>query len=288
MEKLNKKELTVVVTGSSSGIGKELCRALISNGYKVFGTTRSKSDSVKLLKEFGPGFKPLIMDVTIESQVIRAKKKIEKHLAGRKLCALVNNAGVATLAPVEHMSTSDFIKQINAKVLGTFLCTKIFLPLLGTDKKLVGVPGRIINISSILGGKIGVPFMSSYCASKHAVEAFSESLRRELRLFGIKVIIVAPGSVSTPIWNTVKTHKNNMSFSRTAYSLPFMKSLNFLEQLDKRSLPIEKLSRVIIECIESKNPKLRYNPTKNYFQKLWPLIPRKLMDKLFSLTYGLK
>lgn len=288
MEGLNKEESVVVVTGSSSGIGKDLCRMLLSKGYKVFGTTRSKSDSITLSKELGSKFSPLILDVTVESQVINAKNEVEKYLAGRNLSALVNNAGVATVGPVEHMSTVDFTKQINAKLLGTFICTKVFLPLLGTDKLRKGPSGRIINISSILGGKIGVPFMSSYCASKHAVEAFSESLRRELLLHGIKVIIVAPGSISTPIWNTVKNHSDEKSFADTEYNVSFEKMIESLNQLNKNSLPVEKLSRIIIDSIESKNPKLRYSPTNNYYQKFWPLIPRKFMDKLFSIAYNLK
>ena len=281
MESLKSKEQAVLVTGSSSGIGKDLCRVLINKGYIVFGSVRSKNDADALSKKLGPGFKPLIMDVTIESQVLQAKIQVEKCLKGRKLRALINNAGVANLGPVEHMPTSEFITQINTKILGTFLCTKTFLPLLGTNRKLKGPAGRIVNISSILGGKIGSPFMSAYCASKHAVEAFSESLRRELKPYAIKVIIVAPGSISTPIWNTLKNHIGNTSFSETEYHLPFNRVLKSLEQFDKNSLPIEQLSKVILKSIETKNPKIRYTPTKDYSQKIWPYIPKKLMDQFF-------
>jgi len=281
MENLNKKEQVVLITGSSSGIGKELCRMLVSTGYKVFGTVRSKKDSATLSKEFGSRFEPIIMDVTIESQVLKARNQVEKYLGSAKLCALINNAGVATLGPVEHMTTTEFVTQIDTKVLGTFLCTKTFLPLLGTNRKLEGPPGRIINISSILGGKIGSPFMSAYCASKHAVEAFSESIRRELKPYGIKVIIVAPGSISTPIWNTLKGHVGNMNFSDTEYHTPFNKVLKSLEKFDQNSLPIDKLSKVILKSIETKDPKIRYTPTNDFSQKLWPYIPKKLMDKFF-------
>ena len=282
MANLAKKESpVVVVTGCSSGIGKELARALISNGYKVFGTIRSLRDSSILEEEFGCGFEPLIMDVTNESQVTKAKNKVEEYLSGKKLCALVNNAGIATLGPVEHMPTPDFLAQINTKVFGTFLCTKSFLPLLGTNRQLNGPPGRIINISSILGGKIGSPFMSAYCTSKHAVEAFSESLRRELKIFGIKVIIVAPGSISTPIWEALKTHSKNEETSGTEYHVPFKKVLSSLQSFDNNSLPIEKLSNIIIESIETKKPKIRYTPTNDYLQKIWPFVPKSLMDKFF-------
>ena len=281
MESLTKKSRTVLVTGTSSGIGRGLCQALIKRGYKVFGTVRNRKDATELKKEFGENLDALLVDVTDEKQVIKAKERVQNYLNGKPLTALINNAGIATLGPVEFLPTSDFKKQIDTKILGTFLCTKIFLPLLGTDSNLIGNPGRIVNISSILGGKIGSPFMSGYCASKHAVEAFSESLRRELKPYGIKVIIVAPGSVSTPIWKEVKKQKDQNKYNKTKYGISFKKILNSLESFDQNSLSMKQLTSIIIKSIEIKNPKIRYNPTKDPIQKLWPYIPKKIMDSFF-------
>ena len=281
MESLTNKSHTVLVTGTSSGIGRGLCQALIEKGYKVFGTVRNRKDANELKKEFGENLDALLVDVTDERQVIKAKERVQNYLNGKPLTALINNAGIATLGPVEFLTTSDFKKQIDTKILGTFLCTKIFLPLLGTDSNLIGNPGRIINISSILGGKIGSPFMSGYCASKHAVEAFSESLRRELKPYRIKVIIVAPGSVSTPIWKEVKKQKDQNKYHKTRYGILFKKILNSLESFDQNSLSMKQLTSIIIKSIEIKNPKIRYNPTKDPIQKLWPYIPKKIMDSFF-------
>ena len=281
MESLTNKSHTVLVTGTSSGIGRGLCQALIEKGYKVFGTVRNRKDATELKKEFGENLDALLVDVTDEKQVIKAKERVQNYLNGKPLTALINNAGIATLGPVEFLPTSDFKKQIDTKILGTFLCTKIFLPLLGTDINLIGNPGRIINISSILGGKIGSPFMSGYCASKHAVEAFSESLRRELKPYRIKVIIVAPGSVSTPIWKEVKKQKDQNKYHNTKYGISFKKILNSLESFDQNSLSMKQLTSIIIKSIEIKNPKIRYNPTKDPIQKLWPYIPKKIMDSFF-------
>ena len=281
MESLTKKSRTVLVTGTSSGIGRGLCQALIKRGYKVFGTVRNRKDATELKKEFGENLDALLVDVTDEKQVIKAKEKVQNYLNGKPLTALINNAGIATLGPVEFLPTSDFKKQIDTKILGTFLCTKIFLPLLGTNNNLIGNPGRIVNISSILGGKIGSPFMSGYCASKHAVEAFSESLRRELKPYRIKVIIVAPGSVSTPIWKEVKKQKDQNKYHKTKYGISFKKILNSLESFDQNSLSMKQLTSIIIKSIEIKNPKIRYNPTKDPIQKLWPYIPKKIMDSFF-------
>lgn len=281
MESLINKSRTVLVTGTSSGIGRGLCQALIKRGYKVFGTVRNRKDATELKKEFGENLDALLVDVTDEKQVIKAKERVQNYLNGKPLTALINNAGIATLGPVEFLPTSDFKKQIDTKILGTFLCTKIFLPLLGTDNNLIGNPGRIVNISSILGGKIGSPFMSGYCASKHAVEAFSESLRRELKPYRIKVIIVAPGSVSTPIWKEVKKQKDQNKYHKTKYGISFKKILNSLESFDQNSLSMKQLTSIIIKSIEIKNPKIRYNPTKDPIQKLWPYIPKKIMDSFF-------
>jgi len=281
MESLTNKSRTVLVTGTSSGIGRGLCQALIKRGYKVFGTVRNRKDATELKKEFGENLDALLVDVTDEKQVIKAKERVQNYLNGKPLTALINNAGIATLGPVEFLPTSDFKKQIDTKILGTFLCTKIFLPLLGTDSNLIGNPGRIVNISSILGGKIGSPFMSGYCASKHAVEAFSESLRRELKPYRIKVIIVAPGSVSTPIWKEVKKQKDQNKYHKTKYGISFKKILNSLESFDRNSLSMNQLTSIIIKSIEIKNPKIRYNPTKDPIQKLWPYIPKKIMDSFF-------
>ena len=281
MESLTNKSRTVLVTGTSSGIGRGLCQALIKRGYKVFGTVRNRKDATELKKEFGENLDALLVDVTDEKQVIKAKERVQNYLNGKPLTALINNAGIATLGPVEFLPTSDFKKQIDTKILGTFLCTKIFLPLLGTDSNLIGNPGRIVNISSILGGKIGSPFMSGYCASKHAVEAFSESLRRELKPYQIKVIIVAPGSVSTPIWKEVKKQKDQNKYHKTKYGISFKKILNSLESFDQNSLSMKQLTSIIIKSIEIKNPKIRYNPTKDPIQKLWPYIPKKIMDSFF-------
>ena len=281
MESLKNKSPTVLVTGTSSGIGRGLCQALIEKGYKVFGTVRNRKDATELKKEFGENLDALLVDVTDEKQVIKAKEKVQNYLNGKPLTALINNAGIATLGPVEFLPASDFKKQIDTKILGTFLCTKIFLPLLGTDSNLIGNPGRIVNISSILGGKIGSPFMSGYCASKHAVEAFSESLRRELKPYRIKVIIVAPGSVSTPIWKEVKKQKDQNKYHKTKYGISFKKILNSLESFDQNSLSMKQLTSIIIKSIEIKNPKIRYNPTKDPLQRLWPYIPKKIMDSFF-------
>eukprot|EP00884_Botryococcus_braunii_P005714 jgi/Botrbrau1/15143/Bobra.0149s0013.1 len=204
---------TVVVTGASTGIGKGLCQLLTSKGYFVFGSVRKERDGMDLRRELGEQFSPLLFDVTNQQQVHDASQKVREALGGQTLFGLVNNAGVANGGPALHQDLADFRQNFDVKPVWSFhrdtgkpptLAFLAFLPLLGTDRELYGSPGRIVQISST-AGKIGVTFTSGYVASKHALEGFSHSLRRELMLYGIDDYILGnlagPGEVRTSIWD---------------------------------------------------------------------------------------
>ena len=133
-------------------------------------------------------------------------------LNGEKLAGLVNNAGIAVAGPVLGLSADEFRRQMEVNFIGPIIATQAFAPLLGSDPALKGPKGRIVMISSV-AGKNGNPMTSAYSASKHALEGLSESLRRELMLFGIDVIIIAPGAVKTPIWS--KAEEVDISPTRT-------------------------------------------------------------------------
>lgn len=191
---------SVVITGTSTGIGWGTAKVLIANGFRVFGSVRKTSDAERLAAEFGARFVPLIFDVTDEAAVKAAAADVRTALAGEKLAGLVNNAGVAVAGPLLELPIEEFRRQIEINLVGVVITTKAFAPLVGTDPQLQGNPGRIINISSV-GGRNAVPFLAPYAASKFALEGLSESLRRELLPFGIDVIIIGPSAVATPIWS---------------------------------------------------------------------------------------
>ena len=178
----NQLNKSTLITGCSTGIGAALVSEFLEKGFLVFGSIRDKKMKVPLKKKYGRNFIPLVFDVTNYVQISKAYEKVESILKGTNLGILVNNAGIAQLGPVEHISSQEFDLHLKTMVLGAFNCVQIFLPLLGTKNRLS--PGKIINISSG-GGSIGQPFMASYCSSKHALEGFSESLRRELFIYGI-------------------------------------------------------------------------------------------------------
>ncbi|MFZ3006843.1 MAG: SDR family NAD(P)-dependent oxidoreductase, partial [Phenylobacterium sp.] len=192
---------SVVVTGVSTGIGWGVTKVLTAQGVRVFGSVRKAADADRLRQEFGDRFVPLIFDVTDEAAVRAAAEQVRVALAGEPLMGLVNNAGVAFAGPLLHLPVADFRQQIEVNLTGVVITTQAFAPLLTAAAK--GASGRIVNISSV-GGKNGSPFMAPYNASKFAVEGLSESLRRELMLLGVDVIVVAPGAVATPIWGKAR------------------------------------------------------------------------------------
>jgi NAD(P)-dependent dehydrogenase (short-subunit alcohol dehydrogenase family) len=170
----------------------------------VFGSVRKREDASRLQGEFGDMFVPLLFDVTDEPAVRAEAAKVSPLLGAGTLDGLVNNAGIEVAGPLAHLTTDEFRYQLEVNLLGPFVVTKAFLPLLGTDPARKGAPGRIINISST-GGRIAGPFMGAYAASKFGLEGYSDSLRRELFLFGIDVIVIRPGAIVTPIWEKSDT-----------------------------------------------------------------------------------
>src|SRR5690242_399236 len=211
---------SVVVTGASTGIGWATAKVLLARGFRVFGSVRKQADADRLKAEFGANFTPLMFDVTDEAAVLAAARQVREALGGETLTGLVNNAGVAVAGPVLELSADEFRRQMDINVIGPVIATQAFGPLLGSDPSLKGPKGRIVMISSV-AGKNGNPFSAPYSASKHAVEGLSESLRRELMLFGIDVIIVAPGAVKTPIWS--KAEEIDLSVYKNS---PYLPALN--------------------------------------------------------------
>ena len=186
----------IVITGVSTGIGYAATAVFIQRGYHVFGSVRKAADAKRLQAEMGAQFTPLLFDVTDKVGVQTAVSQVRAALGEKNLTALINNAGIVTPGPLMHMPSDSFRQQFQVNLFGLFDVTQAFLPLLGARKHNAGLPGRIINISSV-SGKIAYPFMGAYAASKHALEAYSDSLRRELMLYGIDVILIQPGTTRT-------------------------------------------------------------------------------------------
>lgn len=277
---------SVVVTGVSSGIGWGVTKILIQKGFRVFGSVRKTADAERLVNEFGERFIPLIFDVTDEPAVQTAALQVREKLYGETLFGLVNNAGVAVPAPLIHQTTDDFRRQLEVNLVSVLIVTKAFVPLLGIDPSLKGAPGRIVNISSV-GGRNGNPFMGAYAASKHGLEGFSESLRRELMLYGIDVIIVGPGAVATPIWD--KAEQMDFSpFENTDYFEAGTRLRKFMVRGGKNGFPPEKVGEVVLHALTTSRPRVRYAVIQvNSLRRILQLfLPRRMMDRVIARYMG--
>jgi NAD(P)-dependent dehydrogenase (short-subunit alcohol dehydrogenase family) len=277
---------SVVITGTSTGIGWGTAKVLLDRGFRVFGSVRKQEDADRLKDEFGANFTPLLFDVTDEAQVLAAARDVRAELEGETLAGLVNNAGIAVAGPVLELSADEFRRQMDVNVIGPIIATQAFGPLLGADPSLHGPKGRIVMISSV-AGKNGNPLMSAYSTSKHAVEGLSESLRREMMLFGIDVIIIAPGPVKTPIWGKA----DDVDISRYTNS-PFFPALQrirkFMLQLGESGLPAEKIGELIHHVLTAPNPRVRYQISPDPMRHLMTaILPKRMVDRIIAKRLGL-
>jgi NAD(P)-dependent dehydrogenase (short-subunit alcohol dehydrogenase family) len=275
---------SVVITGASTGIGWATARLLLDRGFRVFGSVRNQADADRLKSEFGANFTPLLFDVTDEAAVLAAAREVRSALNGETLAGLVNNAGIGVAGAVLEISADAFRRQMEVNVIGPIISTQAFGPLLGSDPSLKGPKGRIVMISSV-AGKSGNPLASAYAASKHAVEGLSESLRREMMLFGIDVIIIAPGAVKTPIWG--KTDKTELA-TNSPFAPALVKIRAFTKHLSEIGLPPEKIAERVFEALTSANPKVRYQITPDPMRHLiMSVLPKRTVDRLIAKRLGL-
>ena len=277
---------SVVVTGVSTGIGWGITKVLMQHEFRVFGSVRKTQDAERLSREFGEGFIPLLFDVTDEVAVQAAAQQVSDQLNGETLFGLVNNAGIAVPAPLMHQPTDDFRHQIEVNLVSVLIVTKAFLPLLGSDRSRRGKPGRIINISSV-GGKFGGPFLGAYAASKHGVEGLSESLRRELMLYGIDVIIVGPGSVATPIWDKAERVDLSM-YANTEYVEAARRIREYMVHDGRNGYPPEKVGEVVWQALTTPKPGVHYAviPGSSLRGIIQTLLPKRLVDRIIARNLG--
>jgi NAD(P)-dependent dehydrogenase (short-subunit alcohol dehydrogenase family) len=181
----------VVVTGASTGIGEATALRLAGEGFDVFAGVRKQADGERLR---GAGVRPLILDVTDEGAIAAAADEVASATGDAGLHGLVNNAGIAVSGPLEYVPVAEWRRQLEVNLIGQVAVIQRFLPLVRAGR------GRIVNVSSI-GGRIALPLAGPYAASKFALEAISDTLRRETRGQGIEVCLIEPGGVKTPIWD---------------------------------------------------------------------------------------
>jgi NAD(P)-dependent dehydrogenase (short-subunit alcohol dehydrogenase family) len=278
---------TVVVTGASTGIGYACVKVLIAGGFRVFGGVRRQADADRLAKEFGANFTPLLFDVTDPAAAAATAGKVRTALAGETLVGLVNNAGIAVPGPLLELTIEDFRRQIDVNLIGQLIVTQAFAPLLGVDRSLNGLPGRIVMISSV-SGKTAFPFGGAYAASKFGLEGLSEALRRELMIFGVDVIVVAPGNVATPIWDKSAAGSAGQ-FADSPYAPALARVKRYALEIGKKGLPPERIGEVVKTALTAARPKARYTLAPDPITTLiTSRFPKRMVDKLIAGQLGLK
>lgn len=263
----------ILITGVSTGIGYGAAKQFVQRGYTVFGSVRTQSDADRLRTEFGERFTPLLFDVTDAEAVNQAAKWLTERLTDSGLGGLVNNAGIAIGGPIQHQPMATFRQHFEVNVVGLVQVTQLFLPLLGARENHPVQPGRILNISSV-NGQIAIPFMGAYVGSKYAVEGLSHSLRRELALFGIQVIIVGPGAVKTSIW---EKGTDMSAYADTPYFPAMKRFMKQVEAAEARGFSVDYLGERIVAIYETNRPRVRYALVPNKLMS-W-IVPRLLPDR---------
>jgi len=279
--------LDALITGASTGIGRSAVKVLVGHGWRVFAGVRKVADAESLRKEFGEAVEPLLFDVTDIAAIHRAADETRVKLGGRTLKGLVNNAGFATGGPLALQPIDQIRRAFEVNTLGAVTVSQAFIPLLGADASLSGGPGRIVNISSV-AGRIAAPFVGDYAMSKHALEAFSDSLRRELMIYGIDVIVIGPGAIVTPIWDKAEA-SDDSAYADTDYG-PLLKRFKagFVKR-GRQGLPVERLGEAIHLALTAARPKARYVVLRNRFVN-WTvptLLPKRVLDRVIARAVGL-
>jgi NAD(P)-dependent dehydrogenase (short-subunit alcohol dehydrogenase family) len=265
----------VLVTGASSGFGQAIAEALHARGYRVYGTTRSVAPTAA-----GHGHTLITMDVDSDESVGSGIAEVMRD-AGR-IDVLINNAGLGYAGAIEDTTVEEARRQFETNFFGVHRLCRAVLPMMRARRS-----GRIVNMSS-LGGLVSVPFQALYCASKFAVEAYTESLRMEARPFGIRVAMIEPGDFATRF--TANRRLTAASTADSAYAEPCRAAVRRMVEDEAGNAEIGPVVRALLTAIEADEPRLRH-PVASTLQRmlvaLRPALPHSLFERIMMDHYGL-
>lgn len=264
-----------MITGASTGIGYASALHLSSLGFQVFAGVRRDEDAERLRHANG-SIEPLKIDVTDQASIDAAAQRVREATGGR-IAGLVNNAGIAVPGPLEYLPMDEFRRQIEVNLTGQVAVTQGFLPMLRPTR------GRIVNIGSI-GGRVGLPLLGPYAASKHAMEGLTDSLRRELRPAGIEVSIIRPGPIATEIWergnNTADELLDRMPAAEQQYGPAIAAARAGAQERMKEAIPPQEVAEVVAHALTSDKPRTRYLVGRR--AKLLAVFATVLPDRVFD------
>lgn len=282
MTKSNKG--AVVITGTSTGLGRATALLLDKRGYRVFAGVRTDKDAESLKQAASGNLTPIIMDVTKPEQIKSVSDFVSFAVGDEGIFGLVNNAVVAVDGPLECVAIDDLRWQFEVSVIGLMAVTQTLLPAIRKAK------GRIINISAI-AGRLSMPFFGPLVASKFAVEALTDSLRMELRSSGVEVLSILPDSMNTEVSDKVeasyqKTLAQMSPEAKAVYGKNFRIFMEDVVKSNRQGMPPEKVANVIFKALEARKPKRQYVVTEFEWQlRLGALYKRLLPYQYFYDNY---
>lgn len=279
---------TVVITGASTGIGRAAAEHLASQGWRVFAGARKQTD-LDSLGGLSERIHPLPLDVTQPDQLSEAVETVSATLGDTTLGGLVNNAGIAFMAPLALQPMDEVRAHFDVNVIGAIAASQAFAPLLGMDPERQGAPGRIVNITSV-GGRIASPFLGAYTATKHALESVTDTFRRELMPFGIDAIAVGPGAVRTPIWDKAEDAGADAPYQDTPWADAIQRFSQVMLEGGRTGLPAEQIASVIETALTADRPKARYAPVPDKLTNftIATRLPKRWLDAVFAKRFGLQ
>jgi NAD(P)-dependent dehydrogenase (short-subunit alcohol dehydrogenase family) len=263
---------SVLVTGASSGIGHASAVRLARAGWRVYGGVRSEADADAL---HARGVEPLQLDVTDAAQIEAAAEAVGPELGG-----LVDNAGIAIAAPLELVPLDELRHQLEVNVVGQVAVLQAVLPGLRRAR------GRVVLMGSI-GGRSALPFLGPYAASKHALEALADSLRVELRPFGVAVAIVEPGSIATPIWRKGADRAQELSEGfepeRAALYAPAVARFREVALSRGPGVDPDAVAEAVEHALTASRPRARYLVGRDAHIRAWvERLPTRLRDRVLA------
>jgi NAD(P)-dependent dehydrogenase (short-subunit alcohol dehydrogenase family) len=249
---------SILVTGASTGIGEACALHFSRLGWQVFAGVRNDEDGERLTATAAGRLQPIHLDVTDEASIEMGVGEIRATVGSAGLTAVVNNAGIAVGGPVEYVPLEKWRRQMEVNVIGQIAVSQAVLPLL----RCSGTRGRLVFMGSI-GGRVASPLVAPYSASKHAIEAIAESMRHELASTGIRVVVIEPGAVRTPIWDKGQTSADDIEAAMPAEAIErYGKAVADLRKAmafqARTGVDSDVVARVVEKAVTRSRPAARY------------------------------
>lgn len=278
---------SVLITGASTGIGRATALHLDSKGWRVFAGVRKEDDAASLREAGSERLTPLMLDVTDAAQIAAAAERIGEEVGEAGLDGLVNNAGIAVPGPLETLPVDDFKRQIEVNLTAHVAVTQAMLPSIRRAR------GRIVFITSI-GGLMAFPMFGAYHAAKFGLEAVGDVFRQELRPWGIKVVVIEPGSIATPIWERGLEEVDTLSARAGEdhvglYGKAIEAYREVARKTGARGIPPERVAAKIEHALSARRPRTRYLVGADARGQafLVRLLPDRLVDWVVARATGM-